>query len=268
MLSLAQDLVILIVTLAASLLFMVLLNRLWTQEKRSVNNDLIGWQLTIVGTTYAVILGFMLYTVWTAYGEAQINVDLEANALRDLYRSADGLPEPQRTQLKHEARAYAAAVIDHDWPQMAEGKVPEGSHLIDEAMWKTAMTIKPESPTEVIYTNQLLNHLTTLTEHRRTRMLRPAKTVQEDRRPLPPLPAPGDVDVPQSPEIDIRSLRQKRYGPDIIDRIDVPVRIGMQELPHLVLLLVDVHTGRTCFRKSSRTAQDERESPSKHHNPQ
>src|ERR1700744_6040727 len=171
MLSLAQDLVILIVTLAASLLFMVLLNRLWTQEKRSVNNDLIGWQLTIVRNTYAVILGFMLYTVWTAYGEAQINVDLEANALRDLYRSADGLPEPQRTQLKHEARAYAAAVIDHDWPQMAEGNVPEGSHLIDEAMWKTAMTIKPESPTEVIYTNQLLNHPPTLTEHRRTRML-------------------------------------------------------------------------------------------------
>jgi hypothetical protein len=143
----------------------------WAQEKRSVNNDLIGWQLTIVGTTYAVILGFMLYTVWTAYGEAQINVDLEANALRDLYRSADGLPEPQRTQFKQEARAYAEAVIDHDWPEMAEGKVPEGSHLIDEAMWKTAMTIKPESQTEVIYANQLLSQLATLTEHRRTRML-------------------------------------------------------------------------------------------------
>jgi FtsH-binding integral membrane protein len=54
---------------------------------------------------------------------------------------------------------------------MADGKVPEGSHLIDEAMWKTAMTIKPNSQTEVIYTNQLLSQLTTLTEHRRTRML-------------------------------------------------------------------------------------------------
>jgi magnesium-transporting ATPase (P-type) len=151
MLSLWQDLVILIATLAASLVFMGLLNRLWSQEKRSVNNDLIGWQLTIIGTTYAVILGFMLYTVWTAYGAAQVNVDLEANALRDLYRTAEGLPEPQ--------------------PEMADGKVPEGSHLIDEAMWKTAMTIKPNSQTEVIYTNQLLSQLTTLTEHRRTRML-------------------------------------------------------------------------------------------------
>src|ERR1700748_2456791 len=122
MLSFGQDFVILIATLAAALGFMAVLNRLWPQEKRSVNNDLIGWQLTIVGNTYAVILGFMLYTVWTAYGEAQINVDSAATALRDLYRSADGLPEPQRTQLKQEAVAYAAAVIDQDWPEMADGK--------------------------------------------------------------------------------------------------------------------------------------------------
>jgi hypothetical protein len=171
MLSLAQDLVILIATLATALLFMVLLNRVWPQERRSVNNDLIGWQLTIVGTTYAVILGFMLYTVWTAYGEAQANVDLEANALRDLYRTAEGLPDPQRTQFKLDARAYAEAVIDRDWPDMADGKVPEGSHDVDEAMWKTAMTLKPESQTDVIYSNQLLSQLTALTEHRRTRML-------------------------------------------------------------------------------------------------
>jgi hypothetical protein len=171
MLSLGQDLVILIATLASALLFMLLLNRLWPQERRSVNNDLIGWQLTIVGTTYAVILGFMLYTVWTAYGEAQANVDLEANALRDLYRTAEGLHDPQRTQFKLDARAYAEAVIDRDWPDMADGKVPEGSHDIDEAMWKTAMTLEPESQSDVIYTNQLLSQLTALTEHRRTRML-------------------------------------------------------------------------------------------------
>ena len=174
MLSLGQDALILITTLAGSLLFMVLLNRLWPQEKRSVNNDLIGWQLTIVGTTYAVILGFMLYTVWTAYGEAQVNVDLEANALRDLYRTADALPEPQRTQLRLDARAYADAVIDHDWPEMTDGKIPEGSHLIDEAMWKTAMTIKADSQTAIIYTDHLLTQLANLTEHRRTRMLQTA----------------------------------------------------------------------------------------------
>jgi hypothetical protein len=84
----------------ASLLLMTGLNRVWPREKRQTHNDLIGWQLSILGTTYAVILGFMLYTVWTSLVEADRNVELEANAVVDIYRLADGMPEPQRTQLQ------------------------------------------------------------------------------------------------------------------------------------------------------------------------
>jgi hypothetical protein len=171
MLSLWQDGLILISTLVASLLFMALLNKLWPQEKRSVNNDLIGWQLTIIGTTYAVILGFMLYTVWTAFGDAQVNANLEADSLRDVYRVAAGLPDPQRTMIRQDAREYARAVIDTDWPAMANGQVPEGSHAVNEAMWKTAMTIKIDSPTTALYEDHTLTELTSLTQHRRTRIL-------------------------------------------------------------------------------------------------
>ena len=59
------NILVLALTIAGSMLFMAVLNRVWPQEKRQVHNDLIGWQLNIIGTTYAVILGFMLYTVWT-----------------------------------------------------------------------------------------------------------------------------------------------------------------------------------------------------------
>jgi hypothetical protein len=40
--------------MGVSLLFMVGLNRLWPVEKRHTENDLIGWQLNVLGTTYAV----------------------------------------------------------------------------------------------------------------------------------------------------------------------------------------------------------------------
>lgn len=174
MLSLAQDIVILLATLAGALLFMVLLNRLWPQEKRRVNNDLIGWQLTIVGTTYAVILGFMLYTVWTTYGAAQLNSDLEANSLRNVYSLAEGLPEPQRAQLKQLARDYATAVITQDWPQMARGEIPEGSHGISMAMVHIVQQVKVDSPTSAVYLDHTFSALVTLSEHRRTRALQVA----------------------------------------------------------------------------------------------
>lgn len=171
MLSLGQNLLILIAALVASPLVMFLLNRLWPLERRRVNNDLIGWQLTVVGTTYAVILGFMLYTVWTTYGAAQLNSDLEANSLRNLYNLAGGLPEPQRTQLKQLSRDYANAVLTRDWPEMANGEVPEGSHAVSQAMVHTITQVKVDSPTSAVYLDHTFTALTTLSEHRRTRIL-------------------------------------------------------------------------------------------------
>lgn len=174
MLFLGQDIVILIATLLVALGYMALLNRVWPHERRSVNNDIIGWQLTIVGTTYAVILGFMLYTVWTTFGAAQLNSDLEANALRNVYHLAEGLPEPQRTQLKQEARDYADAVINRDWPEMGRGEVPEGSHMLSQDMFHTAQRVKVDSPTTAVYLDHMFSALTNLSEHRRTRMLQVA----------------------------------------------------------------------------------------------
>ncbi len=63
MLSLDQNIVLLVITCVLSVAFTLALNRVWPREKRPNQNDLIGWQLSILGTTYAVILGFMLYAV-------------------------------------------------------------------------------------------------------------------------------------------------------------------------------------------------------------
>jgi len=171
MLTITANIFILVSMVAASMLFMTALNHLWPREKRQAHNDLIGWQLNIIGTTYAVILGFMLYTVWTDFGAANLNVDLEASTLRNVYRLADGLPEEQRIKLQQQSRSYAVAVIAADWPQMARDQVPEESHEINQAMWKTLMSVKLATPSEIVAEDHALSELSSLTEHRRTRLL-------------------------------------------------------------------------------------------------
>lgn len=171
MLSFLQDVLILVFTMAGSLLFVAVLNRVWPREQRRAHNDLIGWQLGILGTTYAVILGFMLYSVWTAFGDANLNVDLEANALRNVYHLAEGLPQQQRAELEAETRAYADAVIQNDWPAMAQSQIPEGSHEINEKMWRTLMSVRAASPSELMAEDHALSELSALTEHRRTRLI-------------------------------------------------------------------------------------------------
>src|SRR5271168_822981 len=106
-----QNVVIVVVAVTCSLFFMAAVNYYWLAEKRRAHNDLIGWQLSVLGTTYAVIVGFMLYTVWINFGTADLNTDAEANSLVNVYRLADGLPVQQGARLKALARAYGDAIV-------------------------------------------------------------------------------------------------------------------------------------------------------------
>src|SRR5215469_15129081 len=175
MVTVSRNIVVVTITVFVSLLAVAGVNRVWPREQRRQYNDLIGWQLSILGTTYAVILGFMLYTVWTSFGEADLNVDLEANAVVDIYRLAEGLPEPQRTQLQTLARSYVATAIEQEWPQMANGELPSRTSSVNREMWKTAITAKPASSTEINAQNNVLSQLSVLAQHRLTRSLQSAQ---------------------------------------------------------------------------------------------
>jgi len=171
MLTFTQNCIVVAGAVIGSLLFMAILNRIWPWERRRTHNELIGWQLSILGTTYAVILGFMLYAVWTAFGEAALNADLESNSVVNVYHLADGLPEPQRSQLQALALSYAEGVINGDWPQMAGGQVPERSVAINKEMWRVAMSVRGVSPAEQTAEDHALSELVVLSQHRMTRLM-------------------------------------------------------------------------------------------------
>lgn len=171
MLTLTENILVLIATMVASLLLLKVLDRSWPFRNRQTENDLIGWQLNVLGTTYAVVLGFMLYTDWTDYGAAESNVNLEASSLRNVFRLAEGLPQPQRAQLEGLSREYADAAIQQDWPTMVRGVVPEATHEVNEAMWRTLMSVKANTASEGVVQDHAISELSALTNHRRTRLL-------------------------------------------------------------------------------------------------
>jgi Protein of unknown function (DUF4239) len=170
MATVGQNVLAITAAVIGSLLFLAALERVWPWEKRRTHNDLIGWQLSILGTTYAVILGFMLYTVWTTYSQADLNVDIEADTVMRIYSLAGGLREPERTKLQTLARSYADAAIQREWPQMAQSEVPEESATINSVMWKTVMSVTPGSPREITVQDHLISELDSLTQHRQIRL--------------------------------------------------------------------------------------------------
>jgi Protein of unknown function (DUF4239) len=157
--------------MAASLLFVWILNRVWPAERRRDHNDIIGWQVGVLGTTYAVILGFMLYAVWTSFQDANVNAETEANCLVSVYRVANGLPAEQRDEVHQLARQYADIVIMQEWPTMHGGEFGLAGHQTIEQLWSAVLQTKPDSFAQQTAMNLALTEIDSMTEHRRLRQL-------------------------------------------------------------------------------------------------
>lgn len=114
MLSFWQSVSVVMGTVALSLVFLSVLRRAWPVTRRTEHNDIIGWQISVLGTTYAVILAFMLWNVWNNFQTARINAEMEANFLVDLYRIADGLQPTQGEAIRALCREYVVSAVNEE----------------------------------------------------------------------------------------------------------------------------------------------------------
>jgi hypothetical protein len=166
-----QSVFIILLCVLFTLVFLLLMRYFWPSSQRREHNEIIGWQVSVLGTTYAVIMGFMLYAVWTDFNTAEMNADSEANSLVNVFRLSEGLAPADRDQIQKLSRQYADSMINEEWPAMNEGNLSLESHHIVQEMWTTTMQAKPASLGEQTTWNHVLTELTNMTEYRRLREL-------------------------------------------------------------------------------------------------
>src|SRR6266567_881083 len=166
MFSYSQSAFFVVASMAVSMFVVAVLNRLWPISSRKLVNDVTGWQLGILGTTYGVILGFMLFTVWNDFREAEVNTNLEASSLLTVSRIGSGLPSPDREVIHALGLKYAEAAIHEDWPAMQ--KDSNASERVTGDMWKVLAEMKSESAGSRS-ADHLANALKDLSERRNLR---------------------------------------------------------------------------------------------------
>ncbi len=171
MLSGLGDTLIIVGTMAASVLLVLALKRIWSAELRRQHNDLIGWHISVLGSTYAVILGFMLYAVWTNFELATANAEAEANSLVNLVRTSRGLGGGESEQIRALARRYAQIMLTEEWPAMDRGAVSPASHTIVEELWKIVTNAQANGTREQTALDHTMTELASMTENRRLRQL-------------------------------------------------------------------------------------------------
>jgi hypothetical protein len=172
-----QNVLIVLAAIVFSLGFWLFVRKVWPPQRRREHNDITGWQVSVLGTTYAVIIGFMLFAVWSYFQEAEKNAASEASCLVNLYWATSGLPQPQREELRSLARDYADAMITSEWPAMNRGTVSPTGTQIMHRMWSTTSTLQNPNASEQASLDQTMTLLSSITQHRRVRQLQSQATL-------------------------------------------------------------------------------------------
>jgi hypothetical protein len=109
-------------------------HRAFRGQRIFANNDVAGFIISVVGTIYAVVLGFITVVVWQQFDSSRVNVALESASVGDVWHNAVGLPPAVRTRVRADMLDYARTMVNQEWPLMRLGSFsPRGDQLIMDA---------------------------------------------------------------------------------------------------------------------------------------
>jgi hypothetical protein len=172
-----QNALLMLLTVTCTCGFLVVLQRFWPSELRRPHNDLIGWNVTVLGTTYAVIIGFMLFAVWGDFESAEAEAEGEANCLVNVARSSRGLPPGERAQVLNLTREYVDVMLTKEWAAMAHGQLSPASHAVIRQLWATLLATDTRTGLEQTSLDHTLSQLAKMTDYRRMRQLEVGSTL-------------------------------------------------------------------------------------------
>src|SRR5215468_1160095 len=165
------SILIIISCIVSALFALAVLRHYWSPATRIAHNDVVGPNVSVIGTTYAVLIAFMLSGVWTNLQAARINAEQEANNLVNIFRFAYKLPPESSRQVQSLAHEYCVAMISDEWPAMAKQTQSPTAHRLIQQLWRALTTVQPHNSGEQTVMDHSLSELTSMTEHRRIRLL-------------------------------------------------------------------------------------------------
>src|SRR5919199_910659 len=163
---------ILVVSLASLIAVagVLLVRRLTSLNLREEHNAVAGFIYSVLGVAYAVVLGFVLISVWERYEAASGRADQEAAALSALYFHANTLPDSDRRQIQQLAKSYAQVVIDEEWPMMQDGQSSPHAWALMDQMRQSLQDVEHSTSAEQALYLDGLTRAHDLVEARRLRL--------------------------------------------------------------------------------------------------
>lgn len=84
------------------------------------NLDRAAGVFGVLGTSFAVLLAFVIFVAFESYVNAKDKAGQEAVSATELYHTTQLFPSPARDELAGQMICYARSVIDDEWPKMRD----------------------------------------------------------------------------------------------------------------------------------------------------
>lgn len=125
----------------------------------------------VVGTLFAVLLGFMVASAMDKYNDARMHDEQEASNVASIFRVARGLSDIDRPRIRQFCREYVDDVIESEWPKMERREKINHGWQTYQKLWEAVVATVPENDRQSNLQQGLISSMQNLGEHRRARIL-------------------------------------------------------------------------------------------------
>jgi hypothetical protein len=110
-------------------------------RRPDADNDLTEVFVLVVVTMYAILVAFIIFTVWTNYDRAEQSASAEGGIITALARESIAIPQPDQFQFQSALRAYAESVVRDEWPTMSHGQSSPVTTQVFNHLFVVAQTL-------------------------------------------------------------------------------------------------------------------------------
>jgi hypothetical protein len=134
------------------------------------DGDFCTAMVTSIMVFYGLATALTAVNVWETYVRVEEITKQEASSLAVFYRDVSQYPEPIRSVLREEIRAYTELVIRQSWPLQRRGRIPtEGIKTMDQ-LQSTLVTFEPVTEAQKALALETLSAYDRMMEARRLRL--------------------------------------------------------------------------------------------------
>lgn len=137
-------------------------------------HEVAGYLLSVVGTLYAVLLGFIIVEAMQHIQDLRVLVEDEASGVANIFLLANGLPSERRLKIRKQCHDYAYAVVHDEWQEMERGGYSTQAFGHIRSLIKEITEFKPQDPQQEGIHAQMLSEICDTSAKRRNRIVNAA----------------------------------------------------------------------------------------------